>query len=136
MKTALIAIGGFLALIVIILGGMVAAGALSIFGANVNAIVAKQTLNPGVTVAVFNPQNKLQSQAYFENTYADFTGFLAQIRIVKASVSPTKQQDLEGLRLECVSTAQAYNAASRSISTAPFLSVDLPYRLNSARCAV
>lgn len=129
------AVLGVVSLAALIMGVMVAAGAISIFGANVRAEVAKQTLAPGVTVAVFNPQNKLQSQAYFENTYADFNGFLTQIKIVKVSTAATRDTDLQGLRLECVQTAQAYNAAARSIATQAFRSVDLPTRLVASRCA-
>lgn len=135
LKGVLIGIGSLVALGAITIGIMVAAGALTIFNANIQAHVAKATLAPGVTVAVFNPNNKLQSQAYFENTYADFAGFLEQIKIVKAGSSVTRDADLQGLRLECVQTAQAYNAAARSIAVAPFRTADLPYRLNAARCA-
>lgn len=129
----LAAVAGVVAAIVL---GIMAAAGVSIFSANVQARVAKATLNPGVTIAVFNPQNKLQSQAYFENTYADFKGFLTQIRIVRAGgASAYNQTNLQGLRLECVQTAQAYNAASRSISTEAFKTADLPVALDSGRCA-
>lgn len=111
----------------------------TVFSAHVNAVVAKKTLNSKVTSQVFNPNNKIQSQGYFETLNANFEGYLTSIKIQRDLVvrddSPFNETNLTAMRLGCVQTAQDYNAASRSISSEAFKSADLPYTINSARCA-
>src|SRR5207244_4403466 len=112
---------------------------IGIFSAKVQAIVAKKTLNSRVTTQVFQPQNKVQSQGYFEALYADYRGYLAKISIqkslVKSDPSQFNQENLAGIRQQCVDNVQQYNAAARSIASQAFRSVDLPAQLDPIPCS-
>lgn len=134
---ALLGIVGFTAAIVVLI--LWSAG-VSVFAAHVNARLAKATLNSKVTAQVFQPNNKLQSQGYFETLDTDFKGFLEKIVIQKQTIaapggdSPYNQANLNGLKLLCVDTVEHYNAAALSISSQAFRSADLPPTLDATKC--
>jgi hypothetical protein len=133
LKTSLGVIGGLI-LVVVVIAVFWAVGVFgTIFGAHVNAFIAKKTVNSNVIAQVFSASNKIQSQGYFEALRADFNGFLAKIKI-QPDVTAYDKANLNGLRLECVDAAQQYNAAALSISQAPFRSADLPYQLDVTLC--
>lgn len=139
MKNTFAGIGIALAILIAVPLLVMYAAGVGIFSAKVQAVVAKKTLNSKVTSQVFNANNKIQSQGYFEGLNADFRKYLVQIKIQKEAVasdpSSYNKTNLLGLRQECVNTVADYNAAAKSISSAPFRSANLPYQLNAARCA-
>jgi hypothetical protein len=110
----------------------------TIFGAHVNAFVAKKTLQPRIQQQVFNPNNAISSQAYFETLNTDYEGYLIKIKIAKQLFKsfPTtiNQTNLAGVRTICITTAQRYNAAARSILSSQFITADLPTQLDAATC--
>jgi hypothetical protein len=88
--------------------------------------------------------NRIQQQAFFEQTKADFDGTLAKLPIaVQASEAAKgskheaeREIELTGLRQHCVDIAADYNARSRETYTAAdWKAVDLPQSLDPALCA-
>jgi len=138
MKNTIAVIGGAIAVTAVVIVLILWAAGIGIFSAHVQAVVAKKTLDSKVTVQVFNANNKIQSQGYFESLNADFHGYLVKIKFQKAVVaddsSSYNKTNLLGLRQQCVDTAQTYNAAALSISSQAFLSADLPPTLDPTPC--
>ncbi len=139
-KDPLLVLGGFVVLTALIVVLILWSAGLSIFSAHVQATIAKKTLGSKVTVQVFNANNKIQSQGYFEALNADVNGFVAKAKVQKTLVSSDPSQfnkaNLAGLEQECIDAAQQYNAAALSISSQAFRSADLPYQLDAGRCTV
>jgi hypothetical protein len=111
-RTGLAAVAGVVVVTIGILFLILWAAGIGVFSTNVQAHVAKATLNPNVTIQVFNANNKIQSQGYFESLNADYQGFIAKIEIEKALIksdnSAFNQTNLAGLRQECVDTAEKF----------------------------
>lgn len=85
--------------------------------------------------------NRVQQQAYFEDTKASYDGALAKIPAARQAVKSAtthkeeRQVELDGLIQNCIDTAQAYNAQSRKQLAADWKAADLPRTLNATQCS-
>lgn len=79
-------------------------------------------------------ENRIGKQELFEEYYADFQGYQAQL----AALSPKTENYStikQGLVNKCIDTAASYNAEARKVSSEQFRAVDLPPSLDPQECA-
>jgi hypothetical protein len=87
--------------------------------------------------------NRVQQQAYFEDTKASFDGALVKISVARAALAQATDErdksqrrvELDGLVQNCVDTAQAYNAQSKKQLAADWKRAGLPKKLNATKCS-
>ncbi len=118
-------------------------------------IVAAGFASWGISVLLSNPAgaggaikqrnstvNRVQKQEMFEQLAADYDGYVAKITIAKASVKTAStdvdrqiaQTNLDGVRQECVDSAQQFNAESRKYTSRVWKSAGLPPTLDTEGC--
>jgi hypothetical protein len=84
--------------------------------------------------------NRISSQARFEDLYADYEQTVNKIKPAKQALrqnpdSQIKQTELTGLTNYCLDVVGDYNAESRKYLAADFKAIDLPTELDSTRCS-
>lgn len=85
-------------------------------------------------------ENRTFQQEHFETLYGDIKGYVQQIHIQQQALNqsaPGPERDhalviLTGLRDQCVSTVQQYNADANKISADDFRTADVPYQIDQS----
>lgn len=86
--------------------------------------------------------NRVQQQAYFEDTKASFDGAIIKIRTAKSALAQAtgerersqRRVEADGLVQNCVDIAQSYNAQSHKQLAADWKRAGLPQELNPTQC--
>jgi hypothetical protein len=89
--------------------------------------------------------NRIQQQANFVQTKADYEGALAKIKVARSSLAAAnkandkkaisqRQVELDGLVQNCIDTAQQYNADSGKITAKDWKDSGMPETLDPSKC--
>ncbi len=125
-------VGWIVAIVVIV--GLLGAGAwgISVLTAGVRGEGDK-------IVEKSSADNFIESQAYFEDHYAEYQATLVKIDIASTALSAnpddrTLQTNLTGVQSHCTNVVAEYNAEARKYLSEDFRSADLPGKLDAQTC--
>lgn len=97
------------------------------------------TATPAKKLPAFNPDNEVESQAYFVSLWSSAKATQAEIkrqeRVVEADPSVANQTNLIGLEQNCMSVVAHYNAGASTIASKAFRSIGLPPRIPPDECS-
>ncbi len=95
--------------------------------------------DPHQAAPAFNPDNEVESQAYFVSLWTSAKATQVEIkrqdRVVETNPSVANQTNLIGLEQNCMSVVTHYNAAAPAIAVKAFRSIGLPPRIDPDECS-
>ena len=127
-----IAAGWYIGIVVLV--GVVGAAVWGI------SVVTSDTRGRGNQIKQINKaENRTFSQEQYHQLYEDIKGYDQQVAVQQAALDAHSAQDAEkdrlaqvvaGLKTQCISTRQQYNAEAQKISKRQFLDAGLPDRID------
>lgn len=86
------------------------------------------------TITINAGDNQIKSQELFEDLYAKIKEYDRNLDVAAAAVkrdpSPFNQTNYEGLKMQCNSAIEEYNAAANKISKGKWMDPRLPYQID------
>lgn len=131
MKEAGIGCGAIVGGILAIFAAIVLVWMLVMFSFGIHVATAGLIGRGEARIRIESGTNRIEKQELFETLWADVRKYDAQIKAVDVT-APHGPENLNGLKLICISTVEQYNAEARKVSSEQFRAADLPASISAA----